>query len=420
MQTNWAPIKLLSLLITGLFASQLHAAGIAIAENSGSGLGNAFAGGAAVSEDASVVWFNPAAMSKLQGSNLTGVLNIINTSSHFNDSGSTKPVAIPGAGDSGNFGGTFVVPNVYLTLPMTNQLSFGLGINAPVGLSTEYDPAWIGRAQAVNSEIKSLNVNPALSWKINEMVSLGAGVNYQKLDATLTSVHPTANTEVKLSAGDTAYGYNAGILLSPTSTTQIGFHYRSAIKYDLRGRADFSGAAAAATGDIKVSLKIPSSYSLSALQKVNDQWDLMADVTRTNWSSINELRYIYVNSGTVLSTVPLNWKDTWRYSVGGNYKLNEKWKLRAGVAFDQTPVPDTAHTIARLPDGDRTWLSFGGQYAFMKNLKLDLGYTYIHMKTAHMDSTSLTNSPSSPGAGTLVGNFKTKIHILSAQLNYQF
>ncbi|TAK89829.1 MAG: transporter [Burkholderiaceae bacterium] len=411
-------LKLLPILIAGAVAGQAHAAGFAISEMSASGGGSAYAGGAAASEDASVVWFNPAAMSKLQGSNFTGVLHVIHSTGEFNNTGSTPPAVIASSGNGGDYGGTFLIPNLYLTLPVTQDLSFGLGINAPFGLTTEYDSTWIGRVQAIKSEIKSLNVGPTVSWKINDMVSVGAGIDYQNLEATLTNVVAGVGSDVKINASDNAYGYNLGLLLTPATGTQIGLHYRSAIKYDLRGRADFAAPLTAFSADVSVSLKVPESYSLSMIQKLDTQWTVMADATRTNWSSVPELRIVNANTGaTIGSAIALNWKDTWRFSLGANYALNDKTTLRMGIAYDQAPAPDTAHTIARLPDGDRTWLSFGGQYKIQPKLKLDVSYCYIHFKTAHMDSTSLTNSA---GNGRLVGDFNSTINVLSAQLNYQF
>lgn len=424
MKHNKAHFKLLPLLLAGLFSSQSHAAGFALIENSASGLGNAFAGGAAVSEDASVVWFNPAAMSELQGRNVSAAIHLIKTSNKFSDNGSTAPSNLGNNNTGGDAGGLHAVPNLYLTLPINNQWSFGIGLNAPFGLTTEYNSDWVGRFQGIKSELTTFNINPALSWKANDMVSLGFGLNVQRIDAELTNLYNVGaaglTSNLKITGDDTGYGYNLGILIKPTSSTQIGMHYRSSIKYVVQGRAEFSGVAASSSGDVKSDIKMPAMFSLSGLQHLNDRWDLMGDLTWTQWSNIPELRFVRTSgasAGSTLGVTPYNWKNTWRASVGGTYKLQDNLKLRMGIAYDQSPVPDANRTV-RLPDEDRYWLSFGAQYAMQKNLKLDFGYTFLKSRTASISQNGLTSGAGS--TGNIVGSYENNVHILSAQINYQF
>src|SRR5216117_4510756 len=181
----------LSLAVAGAFAggvSQAHASAFALIEQSASGLGNSYAGAAAAAEDASTFYYNPAGMSLLPGGmQVSAGLALINLSAKFSDSGST-----PGAGgrplgnDGGNAGDLSAVPNVYFAMDVAPDWKVGVGVSVPFGLKTEYDPAWMGRFQAIKSDISTLNINPSVSYKLDQMVSLGFGVNYQSIDAELT------------------------------------------------------------------------------------------------------------------------------------------------------------------------------------------------------------------------------------------
>jgi long-chain fatty acid transport protein len=349
---------------------------------------------------------------------------------------------------------------------MGKSLALGLGISAPFGLKTEYPSDWIGRYQAIKSDIKTLNVNPSLAFKINDMFSIGGGLNYQKIDAELTNAVnmsavmglaaasgaipaalvpsvlgaslavPDATARVK--GNDSAYGYNLGMMVNLSPTTRLGLSYRSSIKYTVEGDISFNIPTVAVTstatgvisqvlgalvqpgqrlasGAVKASLKTPDSFSLSAASDLNPQLQLLADVSWTGWSSIPKLEFVRTD-GTLLNSVEYNWKDTWRYSLGANYKLNDQLMLRGGVAFDQTPM-DNAHRTPRLPDGDRTWVSIGARYMVMPTTALDFGYTHIFVKDPTITN---RNDGSTAGNALVDGTYSNDVNIISVSLSYTF
>jgi long-chain fatty acid transport protein len=159
-------------------------------------------------------------------------------------------------------------------------------------------------------------------------------------------------------------------------------------------------------------IKTPDTLSISYFTVLNDKWDLMADLTRTGWRNFNELRIVSASTGATIALTPENWKDTWRVSAGGNFHYNERWTARAGVAFDQSPVSNQFRT-ARIPDGDRTWLSVGGQYKPNKQDAFDFGYAHLFVKNA-----SINQNPG--GAGILVGTYANSVDILSVQYAHSF
>jgi long-chain fatty acid transport protein len=394
----------------GGVASSAVAGGFAIGTQSGSGTGNAFAGGAAAADDASVAWFNPAAMTLIPGKQVAGALNILKPSFKFENTTSTSPV---GTGEGGDGGDWAYVPNAFFTWAINPKLSFGLALNVPFGLTTEYDAGWRGQFTALKSEIKSVNLNPSIAYKINDMVSIGAGLSYQKIEAELSNSAGPAGIST-LTADDDGFGYNLGVMIQASPSTRIGAHYRSKIKYDLEGDVTFT-VAAAGNGSIRADLEVPDSFSLSFFQALGPNWELMGDLTWTGWSSLQQLQVIRTSgagSGTTLTTLQFQWDDTWRYGVGANYKLNPQTKLRFGLAFDETPTNDTYRT-ARLPDQDRTWVAFGVQWRPSKSGILDFGYAHEFIKDAYINN-------SQGAAGQLTGNFKNQADIFSIQYAHSF
>ena len=217
----------------------VDAAGIALTEQSASGLGNAYAGQAASAQDATTVFSNPAGMSFLPERRpqvVVGVAGIDANIKFSNSGGSTIPAAAAGTGsqpggNGGNAGSVIAVPNLYATLPVGEKLDVGLGITVPFGLKTEYDDTWIGRFQGIKSDLTTINYNLAVAYKVTDTISIGAGVNYQFLQADLTNAIVTAPTgaegRTELLVQDGAWGWNLGALFQVSPDMRIGVSYRS-------------------------------------------------------------------------------------------------------------------------------------------------------------------------------------------------
>lgn len=406
------------------------AGGFAIGTQSGSGTGNAFAGGAAAAEDASVVWSNPAGMTALPtGMHMTGAMHFVKPSFKFTNTGSTGAFAAAGTGEGGDGGDWAYIPNGFFAMSITPALRFGVAMNAPFGLTTNFDSGWRGQLVSLKSAIKTINIQPSIAYQVNNAFSIGAGVSLQKLNAKLTNSAGAAGVAT-LKADDIGYGFNIGAVLQPSPATRIGLHYRSAIKYDLEGGVNFSSAAANAANAIAAaaSLKVPDSASLSVLHQVNSQWDVMGDLSWTGWNKLQRLTVIRTSSsavpfsggnplggaaGTTFTTLDFQWDSVWRLGLGANYRMNPQTKLRFGLAFDQTPTNDV-HRSPRLPDQNRTWLAFGVQYKPSKQGTLELGYAHEFVKDATVNN-AVAGVP-----GRLVGTFNNKADILSVQYSHSF
>ena len=432
-----------------------HAAFFQLAENSPAGLGNAFAGGAAIAEDASTVWYNPAGLTRLQDTQMVLGGHYIKPSLKFDKTSATTVFGTPiSGGEGGDAGDAAILPNFYLSHSYNDRVNVGIGVNVPFGLVSDYNDDWVGRYYAIRSEIETININPAIGYKISETFSVGGGINYQRMDAELSQaidygtacvgaeargqVPPNTCTALSLQPGqddgkatvtadDSAWGYNLGFLWTAPGDSRVGLHYRSKLEYQLDGKVDvrtpanaapFATPAGIVDSGAKADVTLPATLSLSAFSQLNAQWAIMADVTRTYWSDLPKL-LIEFASAQPDSLVTLGLQDVNRYSAGATFTPGGPWAYRLGVAIDKTPTPNASVRTPRLPDEDRSWLSFGVGYKSSDRLTFDLAYTYVKVDTAEINKTATASNENS-ARGNLVGDYNADIQILSGQVNWKF
>jgi len=429
------------------FSTDAVAVGFALEHQSVSNLGYAFAGGAANAEDASTIYWNPAGMSRLPRRQGVLGLNAIYGSARFSDQGTTSPAgpAFPiTGGDGGNPVGLNWVPNLYYATDIAPRLKAGIGINSPFGLKTEYPADWIGRYHAIDSVLKSLNINPSIAWKVRDGLALGGGLNLQYFDAeisnaidfgaacfgsafgpaacTAAGITPQTKDGIAKVSGDSwGLGWNVGALFEITPAARLGIAYRSSIKHEIKGRATFEnpalpGAFAALTAGAqdtgaRSTIKTPDMFSVSIYSEVNPKWTLLGDLTWTGWSKFKELRVRFDN-GSPDAVTPANWRNTVRLSLGAGYKVDDRWTLRGGIAYENSAIRDEFRG-PRIPDNAHTLLGLGFNYKISRAGSLDFGYMHAFVKDAPVNI-------STPSAGTLVGSYEVRADVLSIQYNHTF
>ena len=445
---------LVSLLSLGSF-NAAYASGFALIEMNASGQGNAYAGAAAHTNNASTIYFNPAGMMKLEDQQIAVVAHGIAPSADFNNDGSSRPAAAgfpagPLTGDGDDGGEIAFVPNFYWVKPINRDMSFGLGVNSPFGLKTEYDEDWVGRYHGTLSDLKTVNFNPSLGYRVNDKVSIGGGLNVMLASVDLNSAIDfgticVSATPVCGAAGvtpqgadgkgeldgdnfsDPGWGFNFGIQYMPTSDTTVGIAYRSEVDINVDGNANFKlpndpvvqsvidlSGAFVDTG-LSSDVTLPASFSFSLAHRVNRiTW--LIDATWTGWSSFDELRIEYDNAAQADSVTTEDWNDTMRYSVGLDYQYSDSLVLRTGLALDKSPIPRAKNRTPRLPGNDRTWVSLGFTYMACGAFSFDVGYSHLFIKDADVDNTLETTIP--PLNATLSGEYEAEVDILSAQLNW--
>lgn len=421
--------KQIHLAVAAVFAActagTVSAAGFQLLEQNASGLGNAYAGSAAVAENASTIFFNPAGMTQLKGTNISGGLTQVTATYKFSDNASSSG-AFTGTGNGVDGGTTGVIPNLYVSTELGSGWYAGLGIGAPFGLKTQYENPWVGSAQATLFDIKTQNVNPSMAVKIGQKLSLGFGANYEQLEAryqrqaSTLSAFSLNQDAVALQAQGHAWGWNAGALLNVSDTTKLGASYRSRMKFHLKGDLQASGPTAALlaanTGGASADITLPDTFIFSVTQKLGEQWEMLGDISRTRWSSIQDVDIkLDSNATTPAQTLVAHFRDTWRAALGATYTLTDAWKIKTGIGYDQGAVKGADYRLVSLPDNDRFWFSLGTQWAASKALKVDLGVTYIKVRDAQ-----IYNDQRSANRGLVDGTYSGKIWIAGTQLSYAF
>ena len=450
-----------SALAGALVPGTAGAASFYIIESSPARLGNAFAGTASEASDASTVYFNSAGMSRLEGSNVTVAGHYVMPEAEFDNNGSSTGVGTPSEGTlrgpDSSTDESALVPNVYYTQPLTERWTLGIGVNAPFGLSSSYDENWVGRYHATDSELTTVNFNPTLSYAFDDNLSFGFGISYQTIDATLekevdsynacfeaattvgglsdavadgncSALHTGPGTRAndsssEVTGDDSGWGLDFGVLYEFDKDTRIGASYRQGIDYTLKGEVEFDRSTSCANdttfcspatqdGDVEAGISLPDILTLSATHGITENWTISGDFAWYEWSVLDEVRIERESNGQEVSTLELDYNDTTRVAVGATYSDDGPWTWRGGLAMDESPISGKDTVTPRIPDGDRTWLSFGFNYAMSPDASIDFGYAHLIVEEVKIESTEQRN--------TLKGEFDPSVDILAVSGNWRF
>jgi long-chain fatty acid transport protein len=420
--------------------AMVQAAGFGIVEQNAGRLGNAYAGGAAESSDASVIFYNPAGMAHLEGRQLSASGLLFMPKSEFNNTGSFSPGGTPITGSNGGNGASnSFIPNLYYVDTLANGWKYGVSLTAPAGVQIDNGERWAGRYYGTESALEVLNISPAIAGKIGANTAVGFALDIQYSHAKLSKaidfgslcygVAPaafcagqgmfpqSADIMAKVEGNDWSFGYHFGIQHDINADTRVGAHYRSKVKHTIDGDVAFSnvpGFAAAGfpnTG-AKADITLPEALSLSGMHKLTPALTLLGDATWTRWSRFNELRIRFGSPALPDDLTAENWKNTWRFALGANYQYSSNLLLRAGVSHDGGPVQGSQRTPA-IPDGTRNALAFGANYKLARNSSIDVGYTHLFIPKGGV-------ALSTPTQGRLNGYYKSRADIIGVQYNHAF
>ncbi|GGX97842.1 membrane protein [Litchfieldella qijiaojingensis] len=423
-----------------LVSSQAMASGFQVREQSAKTLANALSNAAAGAEDVSFMAYNPAAIGNIDGTQVAGGLAYIDANFELNNAEASNFGVDFDRGGSRQGGETALVPSFAAKTQLNDRLDLGLAIYSPYGLSTKYDRDWIGRYHAIETELVTIDIQPTLNFRVNDRLSLAAGLRAEYADATLSNA-----IDLGASAGqpgqhdgfgevtgdDWGYGYILGALFQVTDKTRLGASYRSEIDLTLEGDAKFratdatsqavlDGAQALGTltdGGGRAELTTPATLNLGVYHQLTDRLALMANAEWTDWSSFDEL-VVEFDDNTPDSVTEENWDDTWAFSVGANYALNEQWLLRAGLGYDPTPVPSSRFRTPRVPDSDRRWATIGATYMPTPNLGITAGYMRVFGKDVDIDQDATDTGNAS--RGNLEGTYDVSADVVALSVDYRF
>ncbi|MBU1692438.1 MAG: outer membrane protein transport protein [Verrucomicrobia bacterium] len=363
-------------LTLGLLSQAAYGAGFALYEGSarGNAMGGALTGSA---DDPSALYYNPAGITQLEGVQVMGGLTVIAPATKIT---TATPMGSVTTETEDNI---WIPPHLYATWGVNDRVWLGIGMYSRFGLGTEFDENWPGRYNSYKAVIQTLTFNPNVALKINDQVSLAAGVSAMWLDLDLRRKLPNPvvggpDLDFQLCGDSIGYGYNVGARWQPLDWLSFGATYQGEVDQDVEGDASVSGRKGDASGDIS----LPDMVFLGTSVKPTEKFTVEFDAIRTGWSSYDQFALnldptVLGPDKTVLVS-PKNWDDVWRYAVGVEYALNETWSLRAGYTYDEEPGPDdTADYL--LPANDRDLYSVGAGYRW-KEWTFDLSYTYLVIK----------------------------------------
>ncbi|MGK5011599.1 OmpP1/FadL family transporter [Janthinobacterium sp. MDB2-8] len=464
------------------FASTAQASGYRFGSQSVSAQGTADASGAEAA-DASTIFYNPAGLSRLEGTQFVGGGTIVVPHSTYTDAGSKPFFAgnrTPYAATKDYAPDAVVAPALYASKKINDQWTVGAGLFVPYGAKLDYGNDWYGRYAITNIKLEAIALNPSVSFKLDQHHSFGFGVTaeYMKAElgqgvdvpgsvaflgkfaptasqAFLANIAKTQGLAAAQAAGaalqgpikdghasmdghDWGFGFNLGYLYQLNEGTRFGIAYRSSISHKLKGSTiwDFSQvtsnpavnafiakASNKVNSEALVELRTPETLSVNAFHQMDDKWALMGDVTWTRTSRLENLDIQFPPTAEGAERIRQNWKDTYRVSLGTNYKYSESLMLRAGIAHDQAPVRSAELRHPALPDSDRMQYSIGANWKLNANSSIDLAYSYIDFKDADVNYTNDCSPVKTGCTGngeTTKGLFKTRMQLIGLAYNYKF
>ncbi|EKE6107031.1 outer membrane protein transport protein [Vibrio cholerae] len=409
-----------------------QAAGFQLAEYSATGLGRAYAGEAAMADNASAQWRNPAMLTYLEGTQVSAGAIYVNPNVDVEGTVNHAQLGKTHA-SSNDFAHDAVIPNFYLSHQLNEQVALGFALGTNYGmetdLGTEFAASHFGNQASVISKEANLNI----AYQILPQLSIGGGVRYVMGEGHFGATapaknlirHPVTNNVMTLPKGttlkymegeDNSWGWQVGSAWQINQDHRVGFAYKSEVVMDFEGHAEGISYGSYKPGMMSVTL--PATAELASFHQFNDQWAIHASINWTDWSSFKELTAVFPEKSDLIKSE--NWEDNYRFALGTTYQYDAKLALRAGVAYDTSAVDDKNRT-ATIPETDRTWVSVGGSYVATPQLTLDAGFTYIFAKDATINEPrDASDQTAAAIGGAFTGNVSGNVWLIGVQANYRF
>ncbi|MCT8525495.1 outer membrane protein transport protein [Glaesserella parasuis] len=409
-------------------AAGASAAAFQLAEVSTSGLGMAYAGNAAVADNASVVATNPALMTKFKQVEISAggvyVDADVDVEGSFKGSfnrtvnGRAIPSSATGNANAKDIIPSAIVPNLYVVAPISERFAVGGGVNVNYGLKSEFEKTYSAGVLAGKTKLSAVNYNFSSAYDLGYGFSFGAGLNAVHAKATLErhfgALNPMAPTATasRLKGDKWGFRWNVGLTYDINENNRLGVAYHSPV--DLRFKGKYVGTQSANV-EIpgRLNLELPAYWEISGYHKLTEKLAVQYSYKKTHWNSFQELRAID-NNGKVLLQKDKKFNNNSRIALGVSYDVIEALTLRAGIAYDESA--SVAHPSISIPDTYRTWYTLGATYRFTPNLSVDLSY-------AHLSGSKNTFTESQVTAVTsAVGEFKVKstANLYGLNVNYKF
>jgi long-chain fatty acid transport protein len=416
-----------------LSAASAQAGGFYLYEVGSPDVGLAAAGYAARAQDASTVFTNPAGMTRLDRPALLVGAQPMYLNLELDPDANTSAVArtLPGGGtaDDGDSNGWMPAGGLYYVHPISDKLALGLAVTGYFGLSLDYQDDWVGRYYLREATLQAAAIQPAIAWRVNDWLSVGAGVAalygvMEEKVAVNNILDTLPDGELEVEDEDWTVQYNLGLLLEPGKGTRFGLTYLSEADLDFEDRVEFSGLgpglqtilASRGLLDAKLDLgmTMPQAVMLSAYHECTDRLALMGNVGWQDWSQFGKVDVTVSSDTTTSLTTDFDFKDTWHAALGVQYRLSDPWLLTGGVAYDSSML-DEEDISPALPVGETWRFALGTGYDWSKDVTLGAAYALGWGGDLDMDVER------GPLAGRVSGTYEnTALHVVSLNLDWRF
>lgn len=415
-------------LINFFVIKNVYSSGFAIYTQGASSLGQ---GSATIAhgDDPSVIFFNPALMNKLRGTQIQIGTTLLFPAREFESDLTEKTFEAKKD--------IFYPSTFFITHRFNEKISAGLGVFNPFGLATEWSDNWPGRYITTKAEMATYNVNPVVSLQITPEITVAAGLNFLWLDASLVSKINSAFLPVALGLspfplpfhdgkqkfkGDgNGIGYNLGILAEPHKNLSLGVSYRSKIHVSIDGKASYRDIPSPlvpffndTAGETNITL--PAQGHIGVCYKGLDPLTVEASLRWEEWSSYERLT-IRLKNG-ITTTAPKKWKDTYSAIIGGKYQLNESISILVGYLYSGNPVPDETFEPS-IPDSNTHLFTLGTSIK-RKDFKIDVAYGF--QKLEDREKKNPIGDPFNPSDlnSKVNGEYRSHLHMIGLSLTYLF
>lgn len=355
------------------------------------GMADAFT---AQADDPSAIFYNPAGLTQLKGTNFSGGIYLLQADWGFEgDAGTNETMSL-----------LTLLPHLYAESDFgTKNWRFGIGVTNVFGLNEDWGDDGALRFIVDEAQLSVLNIAPTVAYKFGDHFSLGMAFNayYGSLKLKRNMVlgaPPTPEGKFDYEGDDFAFGVTPGLLWKINDRHSIGAYYRSPFKLDFDGDAEvkMSGNPVVGPSDAEAALEFPQSIGIGYAFKPIKPWTVEADVVWTDWESVNELKFSSSNPAFDGQAIPAEWNSGFTYRLGTNYQINDKWAVRAGYAYSQSAIPNATYSPI-VPDADYHLFSLGVGYATPR-WGIDVSGQYIHREDRHVSGS--VNSPTVDGDWT--------------------
>jgi long-chain fatty acid transport protein len=409
----------------GLGIEAAWAGGIAIYEMGTPDVGLAAAGWAARAQDASTLFKNPAGMSLLDKSEFQAGAQAVYSNLKFSPNSDTTTTG----NDGGNAMGWVPGGSLFYVHKLTKNLSLGMGVLSYLGASLKYDNNWVGRYYGQELTLIGFTFMPAVSYRVTDWLSVGAGLNATyatyKQTSALRNLATGVDGQLKVEDDTWGYGANVGVIVQPFKGTRIGMDYLSEMKLEFKDTPQFSGIGPglnailqrmnAYNTQLNLGMYIPQMVMGSVYQELGSQWAVMADVGWQQWSRFGKVDVTLVSETANSLTVDSNYQDTWHVAGGAMFKPLAAWTFTAGVGYDSSAVKDQDRTVT-FPVGEMYRFGIGSLWQVKPAIRVGIAYEY-----AFSPDLSLDQGNSGSLRGRVSGEYSTpSMHFLALNLGWQF